>query len=356
MNFTPDDIKKLKGGAGYVPQKLGFDKRRPFNLGLGDQNTSDSPFKMTEAYWYKINGKTCTKAAYLAYENKPGSDEPGKSTNDPDASGNKAKTDDARKNNEASKKHTVLTKKQTEVKDQGTKPPKKTIPLKMKSPLKWGWKDTLDAAQTGLTAAGMVPLIGNVADAVNTGVSGARMGYAKYKGDKKGVKEHGINMGINAASMIPGAGLAVGGAKLVNTAVKGTKLAQKGANLVKNAKKAEKVMTTAYKGNKAGKVTNTTKKLTNAADAITSRAVVGKGKKGAYNAVSGKVAVKGSKVVEGTGDSVKTLASNNNTKTKTKKINLTSKPKPTNNAVKTKKKFNFAKSNNYSGGVGKTSA
>jgi len=47
--------------------------------------------KKKSKYWYKINGKPCTKAQYLAYKNKPGSDEPGKSTNDPDASGNKAK-------------------------------------------------------------------------------------------------------------------------------------------------------------------------------------------------------------------------------------------------------------------------
>jgi hypothetical protein len=106
MNFTPEDIKKLKGGNGYTPQKLGFDNRRPFNLGLHSQNgdvsqekESSSPFKQTseeskkttKAYWYKINGKTTTKAAYNAYKNKPGGDEPGKQTNDPDASGNKAK-------------------------------------------------------------------------------------------------------------------------------------------------------------------------------------------------------------------------------------------------------------------------
>ena len=52
--------------------------------------------KAPTAYWYKINGKTTTKAGYNAYTNKPGGDEGGKTTNDPDASGNKAKTKKAR--------------------------------------------------------------------------------------------------------------------------------------------------------------------------------------------------------------------------------------------------------------------
>lgn len=52
--------------------------------------------KAPTAYWYKINGKTTTKAGYNAYVNKPGGDEGGKTTNDPDASGNKAKTKKAR--------------------------------------------------------------------------------------------------------------------------------------------------------------------------------------------------------------------------------------------------------------------
>jgi len=47
-------------------------------------------------YWYKINGKEATKTQYIAYKNKPGGDEPGKQTNDPNVSlarqsGNKRK-------------------------------------------------------------------------------------------------------------------------------------------------------------------------------------------------------------------------------------------------------------------------
>lgn len=37
-------------------------------------------------YWYKINGKKATKAQYMNYQNKPGGDEKGKQTNDPNAS------------------------------------------------------------------------------------------------------------------------------------------------------------------------------------------------------------------------------------------------------------------------------
>jgi len=124
---TPADHNKMKG-TGYTPQKIGFDNRRPFNLGLHDQKADDSPFKMTEnEYWYKIGGKTVTKAEYNKYKNPVG-DGPTKSTNDPDASGNKA---NIAKNREKLRKPTVLTKKQDKVKDQGTKITKKP-PFKQK--------------------------------------------------------------------------------------------------------------------------------------------------------------------------------------------------------------------------------
>ncbi len=41
-------------------------------------------------YYYKINGQNVSKEAYKKYENKPGGDEPGKQTNDPDVYGRKA--------------------------------------------------------------------------------------------------------------------------------------------------------------------------------------------------------------------------------------------------------------------------
>tara|TARA_R110001606_G_scaffold3323_1_gene14542 strand:- start:49 stop:501 length:453 start_codon:yes stop_codon:yes gene_type:complete len=82
--------------------------------------------KAPTAYWYKINGKKVSKAAYLAYKNKPGGDKPGKSTNDPDASGNKAKTTKIRANNKASKRPTALTEAQSKLTPlkQGSSPAK----------------------------------------------------------------------------------------------------------------------------------------------------------------------------------------------------------------------------------------
>ena len=244
-NITSKTIKDKEGLNNYTPQCLNFDNRRPFNLGLSDQKemkADSSPFKATEGkYWYKINGKNVTKEEYNAYKNEPGNMEGGgKTTNDPDASGNKAKIQAARE--KLPKKSTVLTEAQTKVKNQGTKikkkPPfkkkekfkphmmykgkkgvkantyEKHLELKKKgyghSPLK-SW---LDKMQYGLTAAGMVPGIGNLADAANTAVSAGRAGYAKYKGDEKGYKTHRNNAAINAAAMVPGVGLGVGAAKL----------------------------------------------------------------------------------------------------------------------------------------------
>jgi len=264
--------KTIKTGInnGYTPQKLGFDNRRPFNLGLNDQKTENSPFKATEGeYYYKIGGKNVTKEEYNKYQNPVG-DGPTKQTNDPDPAGRIAATEAARKKNTASKKPTALTKEQTKLKDQGTKPPKKRPPFKKKdfsphmmykkgkkpvkantyekhlelkndgyghTPLKNKW---LNRMQTGLTVAGMIPGVGNLADGLNTAVSAGRAGYAKFKGDEAGYKTHRNNAAINAAAMVPGAGLAVGGAKLAAKAAKGTK-AVKVAKTLKNATDTTKV-------------------------------------------------------------------------------------------------------------------
>tara|TARA_R100001463_G_scaffold771_5_gene3574 strand:+ start:1639 stop:2595 length:957 start_codon:yes stop_codon:yes gene_type:complete len=224
---------------------------------------------LKQNYWYKIGGKTVTKAQYNAYKNPVG-DGPTKSTNDPDASGRKAEIADARSKNKASKRPTALTEAQTKLKDQGTKLPKKRPPFKKKdfSPhmmykkgkkavkantyekhlelKKAGYGHTplknkyLNRLQTGLTVAGMIPGVGNLADGLNTAVSAGRAGYAKYKGDEEGYKTHRNNAAINAAAMVPGAGLAVGGAKLAAKAAKGTK-AVKVAKTLKNATDTTKV-------------------------------------------------------------------------------------------------------------------
>ena len=61
-------------------------------------------------------------------------------------------------------------------------------------------RNTLDNVQTGLDVAGLTPVVGIVADGVNTVIS-------VFRGDLTGA-------GLSAAAMIPGAGQAVTGAKL----------------------------------------------------------------------------------------------------------------------------------------------
>ena len=86
-NFQPHQFRKkespIEQTEGMLLKKKGTVKR------------STPPVK-GEKLWYKINGKSATKAEYMAYENKPGGDEKGKQTNDPNASlakqsGNKRK-------------------------------------------------------------------------------------------------------------------------------------------------------------------------------------------------------------------------------------------------------------------------
>ena len=86
-NWQPHQFRKkespIEQTEGMLLKKKGTVKR------------STPPVK-GEKLWYKINGKSATKAEYMAYENKPGGDEKGKQTNDPNASlakqsGNKRK-------------------------------------------------------------------------------------------------------------------------------------------------------------------------------------------------------------------------------------------------------------------------
>ena len=118
----------------------------------------------------------------------------------------------------------------------GTKGHKKAVEAAKASPA----KGLMDNLQDGLSMAGMIPVIGNIADAANVAVSGGRAGYAKYKGDTKGAAKHTKNMAINAAAMIPGAGQAVTAGKF---AAKG------GKALAKATKKGVKD-TTAKEGTK----------------------------------------------------------------------------------------------------------
>ena len=130
----------------------------------------------------------------------------------------------------------------------------------------------LDAAQTGLTVAGMVPGIGNAVDLVNTGISGARAAHAKVTGDSEAAKEHMGNMALNAASAVPGAGLAVGGAKLA-------KGAAKTAKSLKTADKAEDAAKVVAKAQKTKKVVKKTSQAADAAGGGTQLATAEKSEK-----------------------------------------------------------------------------
>lgn len=73
----------------------------------------------------------------------------------------------------------------------------------------------LNDVQDKLETAGMIPGVGLVPDAVNTGISAARGLSAKVSGDKKRQLEAAKNMGIHGASMLPIGGIfAAGGNKL----------------------------------------------------------------------------------------------------------------------------------------------
>ncbi len=77
----------------------------------------------------------------------------------------------------------------------------------------------LDKAQTALSAAGLVPGVGNVADLANTAISGVRAVGAKVRGDKKATKKHTINAAMSAGAMLPVVGQGIGAAGLARGAV-----------------------------------------------------------------------------------------------------------------------------------------
>ena len=80
-------------------------------MGYLNVNGGVSPLKQrVQKYWFKINGKPVSQKQYCAYQNKPGGDEPGKTTNHPDPCGIKAKHKTDR---EKLRKPTVLTEQQT---------------------------------------------------------------------------------------------------------------------------------------------------------------------------------------------------------------------------------------------------
>tara|TARA_R110001632_G_scaffold11484_5_gene41355 strand:- start:7066 stop:10317 length:3252 start_codon:yes stop_codon:yes gene_type:complete len=80
--------------------------------------------------------------------------------------------------------------------------------------------NALDYSQTAMSGVGMIPIVGNAVDLVNAGVSGARAGYAGYKGDTEGVIDHTENAALNLASAVPVAGQVAGGLALAKDTMK----------------------------------------------------------------------------------------------------------------------------------------
>ena len=73
--------------------------------------TTKEEHESQDPYWYKIDGKRVSRHIYCEYENKPGQMEGGgKTTNNPDPCGIKAKHAADRAN--LPRKHTVLTEEQ----------------------------------------------------------------------------------------------------------------------------------------------------------------------------------------------------------------------------------------------------
>ena len=96
----------------------------------------------------------------------------------------------------------------------------------------------LDKAQTALSAAGLVPGVGNVADLANTAISGARAVGAKIRGDKKAVKRHTADAAMSAGAMLPVVGQGIGAASLAKSAANIS--GKKGRTIAKRKTKSKK--------------------------------------------------------------------------------------------------------------------
>ena len=61
----------------------------------------------------------------------------------------------------------------------------------------------LDKLQLALDVAGIEPSVGTIADGANAIISGLRLAAAVARKDNDAAKEHAINAGISAVSLIP---------------------------------------------------------------------------------------------------------------------------------------------------------
>lgn len=100
------------------------------------------------------------------------------------------------------------------------------------------WSKGTDYLQDGLSVLGMIPGLGAIPDAINTGISGGRLAYNTAIGDKSAMKEAGFNLALNAAAIIPGAGQAATAAKFANKARKSIKGADKALDIYKGVDNA----------------------------------------------------------------------------------------------------------------------
>ena len=113
--FSYPGKSPLKQGSAHG-QENDYEIEKAADEKRGTYNTSVKEHAKQNPYWYKVNGKRVPKHVYINYKNKPGGDEPGKQTNDPNVSLAK-KSSSKRK----SFGPTVLTKKQTELKEEQSK-------------------------------------------------------------------------------------------------------------------------------------------------------------------------------------------------------------------------------------------
>ena len=81
------ELALLKKRKGLGPREIQGEDDQSYEAAV---TRSEMGMTKEQPYWYKINGQRVSKDAYIKYENKPGGDELGKQTNDPDVYGRKA--------------------------------------------------------------------------------------------------------------------------------------------------------------------------------------------------------------------------------------------------------------------------
>jgi hypothetical protein len=107
----------------------------------------------------------------------------------------------------------------------------------------------LDALGMDLAIAGQLPIVGEVADLANAGISGARGIYNTAVGDTAKAKEQFTLAGLSAASAIPFAGNAVGAARIAKA---GHKISHKAHTLEKGVIGAKAFKASAYESKQTG--------------------------------------------------------------------------------------------------------